>query len=77
PRDAGLLQISENDTVTVSSRRGSVEAIAKVTKTVQPENVWMPFHFAEQGTNRITNDAGDKVTGTGEYKVCAVKITKS
>jgi len=77
PRDARLLQVCENDTVTISSRRGSITAIAKVTDTVQPENVWMPFHFAEQGTNRITNDAGDKVTGTGEYKVCAVRITKT
>ena len=34
----------------------------------------MPFHFAESNTNRLTNDAGDARTGTGEYKVCAVRI---
>ena len=27
-------------------------------------------------TNRLTTDAGDKVTGTGEYKVCAARIEK-
>jgi hypothetical protein len=25
-------------------------------------------------TNHLTTDAGDEVTGTGEYKVCAAKI---
>jgi predicted molibdopterin-dependent oxidoreductase YjgC len=34
----------------------------------------MPFHFPEARTNHLTTDAGDEVTGTGEYKVCAAKI---
>jgi len=36
--------------------------------------VWMPLHFAESRANLLTNDAGDAVTGTAEYKVCAVRI---
>ncbi|MHC4140450.1 MAG: hypothetical protein ACYSUF_00755 [Planctomycetota bacterium] len=34
----------------------------------------MPLHFAETSANRLTNDAGDAVTGTAEYKVCAVQV---
>ena len=34
----------------------------------------MPFHFPDARTNYLTTDAGDEVTGTGEYKVCAAKI---
>jgi predicted molibdopterin-dependent oxidoreductase YjgC len=34
----------------------------------------MPLHFADASTNRITNDAGDPVTQTAEYKVCAVRV---
>ena len=34
----------------------------------------MPLHFPEARTNRLTTDAGDKETGTGEYKVCAARI---
>jgi hypothetical protein len=34
----------------------------------------MPFHFPEARTNDLTNDAGDAVTGTGEYKVCAARL---
>ena len=32
------------------------------------------MHFAESRANLLTNDAGDGVTGTAEYKVCAVRI---
>ena len=34
----------------------------------------MPLHFAEARANLLTNDAGDPVTGTAEYKVCAARI---
>ncbi len=34
----------------------------------------MPFHFPAAQTNLLTTDAGDAVTGTGEYKVCAARI---
>ena len=39
-----------------------------VSPRVRPGCVWMPFHFPDQ----LTHDAGDDVTGTGEYTVCAV-----
>ena len=74
PRDARKLGIKEGESVQVASRRGKVDADVKVTRKVRPGCVWMPFHFAEQPVNRLTNDAGDTVTGTGEYKVCAVRI---
>jgi len=37
----------------------------------------MPFHFAEAKANQLTNDAGDAVTQTAEYKVCACEVVKS
>jgi formate dehydrogenase major subunit/formate dehydrogenase alpha subunit len=75
-RDARRLGIADGDTVHVASRRGSVEARAWVSPQVRPGCVWMPMHFAESRANLLTNDAGDAITGTGEYKVCAVKIEK-
>ena len=36
----------------------------------------MPFHFAEARANLLTNDVGDAVTGTAEYKVCAAEVHK-
>ena len=58
----------------VESRRGAVPAQVWVSPRVRPGCVWMPLHFAEARANILTNDAGDAVTGTAEYKVCAVRI---
>jgi formate dehydrogenase alpha subunit len=74
PRDANRKGVKEGDILQVESRRGKVQAMAKITRRMQPGQLWMPFHFAEQATNLLTNDAGDTVTDTGEYKVCAVRI---
>jgi len=57
-------------------RRISGEVVARIDVSPRMRRgcVWMPLHFPESITNRLTNDAGDSVTGTGEYKVCAVTI---
>jgi len=75
-RDAKIYGLQHGDRVKVSSRRGEVEAEAWVSPRVRFGCIWMPMHFAESRANLLTNDAGDSVTGTGEYKVCAVAIEK-
>jgi predicted molibdopterin-dependent oxidoreductase YjgC len=74
PSDARKLSVSDGEQVHVASRRGEVGATVSITREVRPGCVWMPFHYSEAMANRLTNDAGDAVTGTGEYKVCAVRI---
>ncbi len=73
-RDARKRGLSHGDFVSVSSRRGTIEAQVKVSPRMRRGCVWMPLHFPEQNTNRLTNDAGDAVTQTAEYKVCAVRV---
>jgi anaerobic selenocysteine-containing dehydrogenase len=73
-RDARKLGVESGDPVRVVSRRGEVDAEVWVSPRVRPGCVWMPMHFAESKANLLTNDAGDAITGTGEYKVCAVRI---
>ena len=72
--DAKQLGIKHGQMVKVASRRGSVDAEVWVSPRVRPGCTWMPMHFAEARANLLTNDAGDSVTQTGEYKVCAVRI---
>ncbi|RLE28621.1 hypothetical protein DRJ27_05775, partial [Candidatus Acetothermia bacterium] len=60
--------------VRVSSRRGSIEVLAKVTTRVPQGTVFIPFHFGEQAANRLTNPALDPISKIPEYKVCAVKL---
>ena len=74
--DARKLKIEHGEKIKVLSRRGEVCAEAWISPRVRPGCIWMPMHFAESRANLLTNDAGDSVTGTGEYKVCAVRVEK-
>ena len=74
--DARKLGLVHGETVRVLSRRGEVEAEVWVSPRMRPGCIWMPMHFSESRANLLTNDAGDCVTGTGEYKVCAVRVEK-
>jgi len=74
PRDARKRGIRDGDLVEVWTRRGSLHCRAVVSRQVRPGCVWMPLHFAEARANLLTNDAGDPVTGTAEYKVCAAEV---
>lgn len=76
-RDAKIRGLADGDRVRVVSRRGEVEATVWLSGRMKRNCVWMPLHFAEANTNRLTNDAGDAITGTGEYKVCAVRVVKT
>ena len=73
-RDAKRLDVRDGQMVDVVSRRGRVRCRAMISKQVRRGVIWMPFHFPEAKTNLLTTDAGDAVTGTGEYKVCAARI---
>lgn len=73
-RDAKKRGLKDGQKIRVTSRRGEVQATVLVSPRMRPGCVWMPLHFPEARANLLTNDAGDPVTQTGEYKVCAVKV---
>ncbi len=77
PRDARQRGIAHGDWVLVSTRRGQVRCRAIVSRQVRRGCIWMPLHFAEARANLLTNDAGDAVTGTAEYKVCAAQVVRA
>jgi formate dehydrogenase major subunit/formate dehydrogenase alpha subunit len=74
PKNARKLGVVDGQMVDVVTRRSRVKARAMVSRQVKYNRIWMPFHFPEMRTNELTVDAGDAVTGTGEYKVCAARI---
>ncbi len=76
PKDARKRGIVQGDAVEVRSRRGAIKLVAEVTRDVRPGSIWMALHFAEARANVLTNDAGDAVTGTAEFKVCAAEVVK-
>jgi len=74
PDDAQRIGIGKTPRVKVTSRRGEIELIARVTDRIKPGVVFIPFHFAEAAANTLTNSAFDPVAKIPEYKVCAVKV---
>ena len=74
--DAKQRGIRDGALVEVRSRRGVVKARAHISRQVKKGCVWMPLHFAEARANLLTVDHGDAITGTAEYKVCAVEVNE-
>ncbi len=67
----------EGARVVVESRRGRIEAQARVVDHLQEGLVFMTFHYKEAAINLLTLGALDPVAKIPGYKVCAVKITKA
>lgn len=75
PADARALGLVPEQTVCVSSQRGSVEARAFITHGVKPGQVFMPMHFATM--NQLTFSAFDPYSRQPAYKACAVRVSAS
>jgi len=71
---AGLSAWSHGGVATLSSRRGEITAFAKLTETVPPGVLFMPFHFAEGAANALTNNELDPESHIPEFKVSAVRV---
>jgi len=74
PATAKNLGIKDGTKVSVSSRRGELTTVAKLTRTIKEGVLFMPFHFTEGAANILTNPALDPISKIPEYKVCAVNI---
>jgi predicted molibdopterin-dependent oxidoreductase YjgC len=74
--DAGDLGISDQETISIISRRGSIEAPARISDKAVKGTVFIPFHYAQAAVNQLTNSALDPVAKIPELKVCAVRVEK-
>ena len=76
PKDARRLDIQNGERIKISSRRGSIEVEAEVTRVVRPGTIFMTFHFPETRTNILLSSAADEYTQCPEYKVSAIQLEK-
>jgi anaerobic selenocysteine-containing dehydrogenase len=77
-RDAAELGIVEGDWVRVVSRRGHVDAPARISH-VRPGVVFAPWHYGSDPTtaaNELTLTAWDPVSKQPEFKVAAVRVER-
>jgi predicted molibdopterin-dependent oxidoreductase YjgC len=73
-QDAEAHGVQDGSEVTIASRRGSIQAQIRISKTAVTGTVFIPFHYARAAANRLTNAALDPISGIPEFKVCAVKL---
>jgi formate dehydrogenase major subunit len=76
PADAGQINVSDGEEIRVISRRGSINAKARITDKIREGIVFIPFHFKDTYVNLITNPAYDPTAKEPELKVCAVRLEK-
>lgn len=74
PEDAARWNAKDGTHLRVTSRRGSIEAIAWVTDRVPPGMVYANFHFPETSANILTHASLDPVAKIPEYKIVAVQV---
>jgi anaerobic selenocysteine-containing dehydrogenase len=75
PRDARRLRLKPRDRVDVISRRGRVHGVElRVTETIAPGQVFVPFHYAENNANAATQSAFDPISREPNYKQSAVRV---
>jgi assimilatory nitrate reductase catalytic subunit len=78
PRDAVAGKLEPHMRVDIISRRGRTSGVElRVTETIAPGQVFMPFHFAETNVNQVTQSAFDPISREPNYKQCAVRIEKT
>jgi assimilatory nitrate reductase catalytic subunit len=78
PRDARVLRLKPQDRVDVISRRGRVRGIElRVTETVAPGQLFVPFHYAEANANEVTQSAFDPFSREPNYKQSAARVEKA
>ena len=78
PRDAQRLGLRPHDLVTVVSPRSRIDHLElRITEIVAPGQVFMPFHYEEKNSNRLTQSAFDPISREPNYKQAAVRVEKS
>ena len=76
PQDAADYNIKQGELLRVHSRRGEIQAMARVSDQAIKGTIFIPFHFAKAAANRLTNPALDPIAKIPEFKVCAIRIEK-
>ena len=77
PEDAVALDVEAGEVVRVTSRRGALQAPARIDPVLRPGLVFMTMHFPDEvDVNVLTIEAVDPKSGTAEFKATAVRVEK-
>jgi formate dehydrogenase major subunit len=74
PSTLRKLGVEPGGLVRLTTRRGSIEIMARSDRAVAPDMVFVPFAYVEAAANVLTNPAIDPYGKIPEFKFAAVKV---
>ncbi|WP_299349570.1 formate dehydrogenase subunit alpha [uncultured Shimia sp.] len=76
PRTLKLMGVEPGDMVRLTTRRGSIEIMARADRAIAEDMVFVPFAYVEAAANILTNPAIDPYGKIPEFKFSAVRVEK-
>ena len=74
PSTLRKLGVEPGGMVRLTTKRGSIEIMARMDRAVSPDMVFLPFAYVEAAANILTNPAIDPYGKIPEFKFSAVKV---
>lgn len=74
PDDVRKYDFHEGDRVKLTSRRGEIESILRISDEVAQGELFMPFHYSESPVNRLTRDDLDPISRIPPFKLSACRV---
>ncbi|AYE85041.1 formate dehydrogenase subunit alpha [Sulfitobacter sp. D7] len=74
PSTLRRLGVAPGEHVRLSTKRGSIEIMAREDRAVAPDMVFLPFAYVEAAANILTNPAVDPYGKIPEFKFSAVRV---
>jgi formate dehydrogenase major subunit len=75
-REIEKLGIAPGDRIRVTTRRGSIELVARQDDAIPDGVVFIPFAYFEAAANLLTNPALDPFGKIPEFKYCAARVER-
>jgi formate dehydrogenase major subunit len=77
PSTLRRLGVEPGGRVRLTTRRGSIDIMARADRAVAPDMVFLPFAFVEAAANLLTNPALDPSAKIPEFKFAAVRAERA
>ncbi len=74
PATLRQLGVEPGDMLRLTTRRGSIEIMARADRAISPDMVFVPFAYVEAAANVLTNPAVDPYGKIPEFKFAAVRV---
>ncbi|MEO0751344.1 MAG: molybdopterin dinucleotide binding domain-containing protein, partial [Pseudomonadota bacterium] len=76
PSTLRQMGVEPGGTVRLTTKRGTIDIMARADRAVSPDMVFLPFAFVEAAANILTNPAIDPYGKIPEFKFSAVRVEK-